>query len=282
MLLIFLNLSLLALWIYIASSFGRGREAFFNFYINRVRRLLFAPITFVQNLFPKLPDWGAAIILFALTATALVLFHKHSIESALSIPAELPRSLIRRRILYESVLLLGRPVVWFCGLNLIRTAMIWRLGRGRVNNTLECLDTVCFPLSRLKLPLSVAASVAVIIALSAAIPDIAGSCGYLMMGVKAIGGEIETGQSVKLAIGGLLGTLMVLRSLIGAGIIASIAGLLIGQRAITGMADEWLASITRIITTRRLTFAMFDFTPVIIYIAAGYIYDYLVETIMNF
>ena len=59
-----LSLALLFLWIYVASCFSN--DVFFNLYVNRVRTWLFRPVTWVQNIAPKCPEWMAATILLVL------------------------------------------------------------------------------------------------------------------------------------------------------------------------------------------------------------------------
>jgi hypothetical protein len=263
------------LWIYIVSCFQK--TVFYNLYVNRVRTLLFKPVTFAQRLLPeKTPDWAAALLLMAAYALLRCLYTWHGAANFAGAGALM--------LLLGFALMLLSPLTIICQLNIIRAAMEWRGQRARgAGGVRECLDAACWPLPRAGKPwMSALASLAAFLA----IPLLVWASGALLATAEPAAGQ-EAGvpsfaftmQNVDIvlrsAMRDALNTLLLLRAIVMACFIASLAGPLFGRMDISGMANEWLDSISRIFTDRKIGVGIFDFTPVIIYFAAGWLHAFL-------
>lgn len=266
------------LWIYIASCFNK--DVFFNLYVHRARTLLFKPVTFVQSIAPKCPDWVAAALLFVFAillhcafakATNKPLFFKiggnsHVLLANLkSLPASAGFSLMTF-------------VLIICQINVIRILMMLRFGKWSKNAVVECLDTVCFPLSIPKLEVSAIAT-AVCLLGSTALMSMAsaGSVGVTESGSMAVIPALVDKPLLALQFGilSIVDILLLLKSAIVALVIISIGGLLTGKLPIMGMANEWLSAFSRIFLKTPLVVGMFDLTPLLIYYLASFVHDIL-------
>ena len=270
----------LLLWIYIASCFNK--DVFFNLYVNRARTLLFKPVTFVQSIAPKCPDWVAAGILFIFTFLLHCAFAKAS-NNALSFRIGYNNLSANLKSLPASAIFsLMTFVVIVCQINIIRMVMMLRFGKWSKNAVIECLDTVCFPLSIPKLEVSAIATAVCLL----------GSTSLMSMAAAGVVGVTGTGDiailpsladkpilAVQFGLLAIVDILLLLKSAVVALVIVSIGGLVTGKLPIMGMANEWLSAFSRIFIKKPLTLGMFDLTPLLIYYLAEYIHAFLANLI---
>ncbi len=265
------------LWIYVASCFNK--DVFFNLYVNRARTLLFKPVTFVQSIAPKCPDWVAAAILVAFTFLLHCAFAKAS-NNALSFKIGYNNLSANLKSLPRSALFsLMTFVVIVCQINIIRIFMMLRFGKWSKNAVVECLDTVCFPLSIPKLEYSaIATSACLLLSTSLMYMASVGSLGVTASGGSAILPSIVDKPLLVLQLGllAIVDILLLLKSAIVALVIISIGGLVTGKLPIMGMANEWLSAFSRIFLKTPLVIGMFDLTPLIIYYLANIVHNILV------
>lgn len=270
----------LILWIYIVSCFSK--DVFFNLYVNRARTLLFKPVTFVQSIAPRCPEWVAATILLVFTLLLHCAFAKAS-DKPLTFLIGDHLMLANLKSLPASALFsLMTFIVILCQINLIRILMMLRFGKWSRNAVIECLDTVCSPLSIPKLEYAAAATAACLL-VSTTLMALASSGSWTLNDSPEVtflpSLAAKPLLALKLGILSILDILMLFKSAIAVLVIISIGGLVTGKLVIMGMANEWLSSFSRIFVKNPLTIGVFDITPLIIYYLADFVHSFLVDLV---
>ena len=269
------SLALLFLWIYVASCFSN--DVFFNLYVNRVRTWLFRPVTWVQNIAPKCPEWMAAAILLV-----LLLLLRGALAKAVQTPID---QSFGDTVLVANMASFGKTAIFaalsllllICKINIIRMVMRWRFGEKTRSSVVECLDTATAPLSYLPLKYSAIATAVSIFAVSAAMMFVAG-------GIHTPPGPIAGGVGIylalKLAFFAIADVLLLLRTVIIAIFIVQIVGILSSNRTAIGMAGEWFNEISRVFVTRPVIVGLLDLTPLIAMLLLGFAHG-IVITLVN-
>ncbi len=271
------TLSQLILWIYIVSCFSK--DVFFNLYVNRARTFLFKPVTFVQSIAPKCPEWIAAAILLAFTLLLHCAFAKASNKPlSFQIGDKMMRANLNS-FPASALFSLMTFVIIVCQINLIRILMMLRFGKWSKTAVVECLDTVCSPLSIPKLKYSAAATALCLLgATSVMALTSSGSFHLNEMGEFALLPSLASNPllSLKLGLLSFLDILLLFKFAIMVLVVISIGGLVTGKLVIMGMANEWLSSFSRIFVKNPLTVGVFDITPLIIYYLTDFVHTFLV------
>lgn len=270
------------LWIYLVSCFSRDR--FFNLYVNRARTLLFKPVTWVQSILPNFPEWGAAALLFAFVTILHAAFARaggQPMDFAIggrafsanltSLPAAAAFGLATFAIMVAQI-------------NLVRMGMELRYGKRTKNSVIECLDTVCWPLSIPRVQFSALASAGVLFVATLLVASASGAFNLTWMkSAPPLDATLVLGKAgLQLTLFAIIDVLILLRTSVVALVILSIGGLLTAKLPIMGMANEWLNAISRIFLRNPLTVGMFDLTPLIIFYGANFIHSILINAVTNF
>ncbi len=259
-------------WLYIVSCFSR--DVFFNLYVNRARTLLFKPVTWIQSILPGFPEWAAALLLFLFV---LMLHPAVARASANPMFFSIGPLALRANLrtlsgafgfsLFAFAIMIGQ-------INFVRLGMALRLGRRDRNGALECLDTLCWPLSIPRPQVSAAATVGVLVISVAGIRLAAGT-----LAPHALLNATTAPMLTRLTLFAVIDVLVLLRVGIVGLVILSIGGMLTGRLAVMGMANEWLSSLSRIFIRQPLTFGMLDLTPLLIYFGANFLHGVLITLV---
>ena len=270
------SLVLLLLWIYVASCFGK--DVFFNLYVNRVRTLLFRPVTWVQNVAPKCPEWLAAAILLV-----LVLLLRGALAKAIEAPLDqlfgdtvlvADMASFKKTAMFATLSLL----LLVCKINVIRMVMCWRFGEKTRSSVVECLCTATSPLSALPLKRSAIATSIAFLAISSAMLFVSGHT-YTPRGTIAIIANPGVYLALKLTLFAIADVLLFLRTLIIALFIVQIVGILSANRTAIGMAGEWFNEISRVFVNRPAIVGMLDLTPLIAMLLLGFAHGIAISLI---
>ena len=269
-------------WIYLVSCFSG--DVYFNLYVNRARTFLFKPITWVQSILPRFPEWGAAALLFLFVTLLHAAFSRAGgkpmdftvgLKTFSANLHSLPAAAIFGLAAFSIVI--GQ-------VNLVRMGMELRHGRKTRNGVIECLDTVCWPLSIPPAKFSAPATAGTLFAATLLIAIVSGSINLTaLQTAPALQVAIAMGKAgLQLTLFAIIDVLVLLRSAVVALVILSIGGLVTGKLPIMGMANEWLNGISRIFLRNPITVGMFDLTPLLIYYLASFVHGFLVNAVVNF
>ena len=273
--------ALLLLWIYIASSFGK--DVFYNLYVNRARTLLFKPVTWVQSIAPRCPDWAAAALLFVFILLLRAVLAKASAKPLFHVVGDWVLKADLKSFSAAAAFSAASFVVVLCQANLLRLALVLRFGRRSNHPVIECLDTVAKPFS-LAPPAASAIATALCLmtattAMAAASPDgpTATVLGFTVVNPLAPSALFP----LKAALFAALDLLSIVSGGLMLLIVVSIGGMLMHNLPVTGMANEWLAILSRFFIARTIGVGMLDFTPLILYYVLGYAHTILLDVVNN-
>ena len=279
-------LLLLFVWIYVASCFVE--DGFYNLYVNRVRQALFRPVTWLQGLSPRLPEWGAAALLLALVALALSALPKALAANAAAsfggVPLFAPRASPPRTLALRAgsfATLLGQVA-------LLRLAFVWRFGRFGGGPVRECLDVAAWPLSLPRdLRAAAGAAAGALLAggwLCAWSASSFGNVPVVHRAWPALAGGAETGAlPLRLAALGAVDLLELVRWLLLVGCVLSWGTLLSPRLAeASGMAHEWIDAFTALVLgpDRPLAVGFVSFAPLVLFFLLGYLHPLLARLLL--
>lgn len=269
------------LWIYLVSCFSR--DMFFNLYVNRARTLLFKPITWVQSILPRFPEWGAAALLFLFITTLHAAFARAGNKPMHFIVGLKPFTANLQSLPAAAAFGFASFFIIVCQINLLRIGMELRYGKRTRNGVIECLDTVAWPLS---IPPAKLSAVATAGTLFIATLLIAGTSSAINLkafqNTSAFNSVLAMGKAgLQLTLFAIIDVLILLRSAVIALVLLSIGGLVTGKLPVMGMANEWLNAISRIFLRNPITVGLFDLTPLIIYFVADLVHGFLLNIVIT-
>ncbi|NLB69659.1 MAG: hypothetical protein GX804_08280 [Lentisphaerae bacterium] len=169
--------------------------------------------------------------------------------------------------------------LFICKLNIIRMAMCWRFGVKSRSNVVESLNTATAPLSLLPLKYSAVLTFVTMFAI----------VNGMMFFYKTSSLQIQTDSftalvkwfptTLKLALLAIADVLVLMRTLIIAVFIVQIAGMIMSNRTITGMAGEWFSEISRLFLNRPFVVGgIINLTPLI----ALFVLDFAHKILIGF
>ena len=271
--------ALLLLWIYIAPSFGR--DVFYNLYVNRARTLLYKPVTWVQSIAPRCADWAAAALLFVFVLLLRAVLAKASGKPLFHVVGDMGLTADLQSFPAAAAFSAASFVVILCQANLLRLALVLRFGRRSTHPVIECLDTVTKPFSLMP---PAASAIATALCLMAATTAMAAASADLPP-VQVLGISVANPLAgsalfpLKAALFAALDLLGIVASGLMLLIFISIGGMLMRNLPVTGMANEWLAILSRFFIARTIGVGMLDFTPLILYYVLGYAHTILLGVV---
>lgn len=273
--------ALLLLWTYIASSFGK--DVFYNLYVNRARTLLFKPVTWVQSIAPRCPDWAAAALLFVFVLLLRAVLAKASAKPLFHVVGDWVLKADLKSFSAAAAFSAASFVVVLCQANLLRLALVLRFGRRSTHPVIECLDTVAKPLS---LAPPVASAIATALCLMAATTAMAAASPEgptaTVLGVTVVNPLVPSALfPLKAALFASLDLLSIVSGGLMLLIVVSIGGMLMHNLPVTGMANEWLAILSRFFIARTIGVGMLDFTPLILYYVLSFAHGILLDVVNN-
>lgn len=291
-----LPILMLAVWTYLASCFEA--ESFQNLYVNRIRSLLFRPITALERIFPQsAPEWVAPLVMFALLPTFGAMAAKFSGTGAavtfcgMTLRPANPDSFgaIAVTIISAFMLLVAK-------LSLLRVLLVWRLGPASGSSPVEFLETATWPVPKIADSASarpssgLGASPTWIHAAITGAVFLAGAA--LALAASGAGATAAVGASAapRLALAAAIDTLLVLRSMLLFFCICSFFGFGIGPAAWSGPGEwmnflgaasrDWLGDIVRATIGREISFGAIGFAPLLLFLAIGLIHPFLASLVM--
>ena len=271
--------ALLLLWIYIASSFGK--DVFFNLYVNRARTLLFRPVTWVQSIAPRCADWAAAALLFGFVLLLRAALAKASGKPLFHVVGNMGLEADLKSFPAAAAFSAASFAVVLCQANLLRLALVLRFGRRSTHPVIECLDTVTKPFSLMPPAASAIATafalMAATTAMAAASPDLPTVRMFGLVVANPLAGSALF--PLKAALFAAVDLLRIVSGGLMLLIFISIGGMLIRNLPVTGMANEWLAILSRFFIARTIGVGMLDFTPLILYYVLGFIHSALLTVV---
>ena len=270
--------ALLLLWIYIVSCFSK--DVFFNLYVNRARTLLFKPVTWVQSITPKCPEWAAASLLLvfilllrcALAKTAgkplqHVIGNVVMMANLKSFPASALFSFL------SFLIVIGQ-------INLIRLALVLRFGDKTNNAVVECLKTVSAPLSIPK-PRTSAILTVIGLLITTSLLMLTTANNFPPTQIGGIEFANPYRYTILFAVKASLFVILDILALVKYGlillIILSLAGLAFRNLTVIGMANEWLGTVSRVFFKNPIGIGMLDFTPLLLYYVFGIAHTLLIN-----
>ena len=267
------------LWIYLVSCFSR--DVFFNLYVNRARTFLFKPVTWVQSILPRFPEWGAAALLFVFVTILHAAFARASDKPVVFTIGSVPFYANLKSLPAAAMFGLASFGIIIAQINLVRIGMVLRYGQKTRNGVIECLDTVCWPLSIPRAQFSALTTAATLFVATLFIAIASGTINLnAIQNAPAFEATIAIGKiGFRFTLFSIIDVLILLRSAVVALVLLSIGGLLTGKLPIMGMANEWLNAISRIFLPKPITVGMFDLTPLIIFYAANFIHNILINAV---
>ena len=280
---------LLLPWVYVSS--GRAGANWQNLYANRIRTLLFRPVSAAGRLLPRqAPEWVAPAVCGALLLLARLLLGV-AVGGGFPDGRGLPPADLR---LCGGVIALrardGAPIALLAlqlgsfafllgRLALLRLLLVWRLGEGDGGAPVEFLGISAWPAAR---PGAGAAR------------NAAGAAALLLAGAAlccaGAGVGFSPGPVVKLALGAAADTLLLVRALLFAFCILSFANAFSRPPAWSARADwasfaamaasDWLDAFDRAVFGRPIVFGAVGLGPLILFFVTGALHALLVGALM--
>ncbi len=281
---------LLLLWVYVSTC--RTGTNWQNLYANRIRALLFRPISAAERALPRdAPEWVAPAVCGVLLLAARALL---GATGGGGIVTAADMRLCGGAIILSArggaagllALQLGAFALLLANLALLRLLLVWRIGEtgggayGGDGAPVEFLGIATWPATRPG---------------AGAGRNAAGAAALLIAGAAlccaGVGAGLAVGPMAKLAIGAAIDTLALVRSLLFAFCILSFASAFSGPAAWGGgrgdwlsfasmAASDWLDSFERATFGHQLVFGAIGIGPLILFFATGLLHKILVSALI--
>ena len=272
--------ALLLLWIYIVSCFSK--DVFFNLYVNRARTLLFKPVTWVQSIAPKCPEWAAAGILMVFVLLLRCALAKTAGKPLLHVIGNVVMMADLQSFPASALFSLLSFVVILCQINLIRLALVLRFGDKTNNAVVECLRTASSPFSIPKIRTSaILTAIGLLVTTSLLVLTTANCFPPSQIGGIEFANPFRDSPlfAVKATLFAIIDILALVKSGLILLIILSLGGLAFRNLTVIGMANEWLGTFSRVFFKNPIGIGMLDFTPLLLYYVFGFAHTLLINLV---
>lgn len=250
-----LNVLLLLPWIYCASTYES--DAYQNLATYRIRRWLNGPVAWLERSIPRCSTPVACATLFLavllIGGPLLILYRDQPLFGQGADSPALP------------FLVLSSFVAFLAQLSVLRLLLVWREGRGRESSLCEFLGTATEPVQRLRgMGNQILATVGLFV-LSALIAALAPT-GFAKEALSQL-----PHAALQSLVQGLVATVFLLRNLLLAIVIGSIAGSVLRWPALQTVSNEWCNAISRATFGRPIVVGFIDITPLLLFLLLDYI-----------